>query len=931
MAETYVVIDLETTGLDQLNDEIIEVAAVKIKRGLIIDEFSSLVRPNKAISDESSYLTGITNEMVADQPDINQLIPQISSFVGDSEIIAHNAEFDRGFLTRYWPDQRQWIDSLTLAQIVYPCQPSYSLAWLSQYLQIDNSKAHRALSDATATAYLFIDMLKQLSSFSQCLKGELLHLVENDSSPLGKLIRNRCAVNEVLPDDNYAIKSSGTLSRPQRKTDENFTVDIDTIGEYLGENAVYKDRIPGFEERPQQLTLSQEVARVLNNGGCLLAEAGTGTGKSMAYLLPAALYSQGSGKQVAISTHTRNLQEQLLNKDIPLLAKLLNCPVNATVLKGRSNYLCKRLYRYFSKEPSADMRYFLMRMAVWQSASVSGDGGELSLTSFARQKWQRLCASRDNCAPFCPFRQKNACYVQKARAKACQSDIVILNHSLLIANAANDAGFLPELPILVVDEAQHLEDATEDQLTTSINFFDILNLLSRYKRREKNSETGVLSSISGIKNDLYRQIDASAIQLWVEKLNGNVDDTIKAAEKFYNVLDGFFSDQKLSGSFIPLKIRITDGHRGKEEWNTIKQLGEELATALNVLAANSFGVLDTVRCRLDEDNGQDELPRGFEELFSLGSLSRELAETLRACISQDNDNYVAWVEYSDMEQRPAISIAPIDISDILTTLIYEKTEALVLTSATLCTGGDFTYFKHRTGLDLLPEPPREITLPSPFYYRDQALLAVVNDLPDWSKCSELEATEAIAGSLIKLLTASKGRAIVLFTSHHQLKNVFNIIKGPLKEAGITVLAHGISGSPSVLLDRLKKQNNCCILGAASFWEGVDVIGASLSLIVVVRLPFWPPNTPLAATIMERIDSSGKSSFREYSLPMALIRFKQGFGRLIRSDTDTGVFCVLDKRIIEKRYGNSFIKALPELSRISGDTDTIAEHIEKWLK
>ena len=145
------------------------------------------------------------------------------------------------------------------------------------------------------------------------------------------------------------------------------------------------------------------------------------------------------------------------------------------------------------------------------------------------------------------------------------------------------------------------------------------------------------------------------------------------------------------------------------------------------------------------------------------------------------------------------------------------------------------------------------------------------------------------------------------------------------------MAHGISGSPSVLLDRLKKQNNCCILGAASFWEGVDVIGASLSLIVVVRLPFWPPNTPLAATIMERIDSSGKSSFREYSLPMALIRFKQGFGRLIRSDTDTGVFCVLDKRIIEKRYGNSFIKALPELSRISGDTDTIAEHIEKWLK
>ena len=292
---------------------------------------------------------------------------------------------------------------------------------------------------------------------------------------------------------------------------------------------------------------------------------------------------------------------------------------------------------------------------------------------------------------------------------------------------------------------------------------------------------------------------------------------------------------------------------------------------------------------------------------------------------------MAWVEYSDTQRKPSINIAPVEINELLHDLLYEKTEALIMTSATLGIGKDFSYFKERTGLDLLPIPPRELTLPSPFFYRDQALFAIVNDLPDWSRCSEIEAVAAISSALIRLLTASKGRAIVLFTSHTQLKNVYKEISGPLKKEGISVLAHGISGAPSMLLERLKTEDNCCILGAASFWEGVDVIGEALSLIVVVRLPFWPPNTPLAATRMERIEAEGKSPFWDYSLPMALIRFKQGFGRLIRSDKDSGVFCVLDKRILDALSQSSFIRSLPEMRRVSGSTDDIAGEIKKWLE
>lgn len=930
MANTYVVIDLETTGLDNSYDKIIEVAAVKIKRGLIIDEFSSLVAIDTQLSEEISSLTGITDEMLIGQPQIEAVVPALAEFIGEAELIAHNAEFDRSFLVRHWPDERSWIDSITLAQIVFPCEPSYSLAWLTKALNIDNNNAHRALSDALATAELFIRMEKELAAFPGFLKEKLTQLSAGDDSALAAFIAKCCANHGAAAEP--AAEKTARAPYQKREINEEFCLDIDSLDSFIGEAAEYKERIPGFEERPQQLRLAKEVAKTLNNGGCLLAEAGTGTGKSLAYLLPAAQYARGSGKQVAVSTHTRNLQEQLWQKDIPMLANLLGAQVKAAVLKGRSNYLCQRLYRYFANEPTEELRYFLMRVAVWRVQTHDGEKGELSLNSFSRRYWQRICASRENCAPFCPYRQRNSCCVQKARIKAAEADILIINHSLLIANAANGGGLLPELPYLIIDEAQHLEHATEDQLTSALDFFDILNLLGRYERKERGKRVGVVPTLEKTEADLFDNLFQERLVAFAAKLAADVAAVLAAAEKFYEVLDQFFSAERSRQAFLPVKIRIMPEHRVEPSWQLIAQLGEELSAALNLLAADSFAVLDMVKAGgMDDDEQGKNLPKGCEELFSLGNISRELANTVAACISEDNDNFVAWVEYSDLQRRPSINIAPVEINELLHDLLYEKTEALIMTSATLGIGKDFSYFKERTGLDLLPLPPRELTLPSPFFYRDQALFAIVNDLPDWSRCSEIEAIEAIAAALIRLLTASKGRAIVLFTSHAQLKSVYKEIAGPLKKEGISVLAHGVSGAPSMLLERLKTEENCCILGAASFWEGVDVIGEALSLIVVVRLPFWPPNTPLAATRMERVEAEGKSPFWDYSLPMALIRFKQGFGRLIRSDKDSGVFCVLDKRILEKRYGSSFIRSLPEMRRVSGSTDDMAAEIKKWLE
>ena len=924
MAKEYVVIDLETTGLDIMNESIIEIAAVKVRRGLIVDSFSTLVACDTPLRPEIEALTGITSEMLQGQPELNEILPELTEFIGDADIAAHNAEFDSGFLHRFWADSRQWLDTITLAQIAWPCFPSYSLANLCIYLEIDNESAHRALGDAMATAKLLIAIEKQLDALPVAARQDILKLCEGDDSPAGELLRRKCG--QVGESAEYAGDKRQEKA-PQREVDEDYCIDLDQISTLIGPDSAFPERIDGFEERPQQLKMALAVARTFNANGRLLVEAGTGTGKSLAYLLPAALYSQGSGGQVAVSTHTRNLQEQLLNKDIPMLSRLLDRPVKAAVIKGRSNYLCRRLYQYLLNNPQDNLRYFLMRVAVWRASSRTGDGGELTLTSYDRWKWQRVCASRENCAPFCPYSRRGSCLVQRVRSEAAAADIIILNHSLLIANAAIEKGFLPELPYLVIDEAQHLEGAAEDQLTSGVDIFATLDLLGRLTRKERGRAAGALASL---RRHLPTALPEALWELAERQLDNieiDCENVIQEAEGFFDLLAGSFRQPEEKIAYFPHKVRILPRHRDSGAWQLILQQGESFATQLEALSQHCFRLLDLLNDGEDESE-QDRIP-GCEEVYSAANMGRELAGTVNACL-QENDNYVAWVEFPDAAKKPSVNIAPIELGELLDICLYQQKKALVMTSATLAAGRDFSYFKHRLGLDRLETPPAELVMPSPFLYRDQALFTVVNDLPDWSRCNEVAAIEAISAALIKLLAASRGRAIVLFTSHYQLKAVFDNIKQPLQEQGVTVLAHGVSGAPSGLLARLKAEEHICILGANSFWEGVDVSGSALSLLVVVRLPFWPPNTPIAQSRMERIEAEGRSPFNDYSLPQALIRFKQGFGRLIRSDQDNGVFCVLDRRIVEKYYGSRFVRALPDMRRVVGSTDEIADEISRYL-
>lgn len=927
MAKEYVIVDLETTGLDIPSEEIIEIAAVKVRRGLIVDQFSTLVACEKPIPCEIEELVGITDAMLVGQPSLAEAVTAFADFSAGAELVAHNAAFDEAFLHKYWPDERKWLDTLTLAQIAFPCAGSYSLVNLSAMLSISHDQAHRALSDALATAELFLQIDKKLDRLPARAKEDILLLAATDETPMGEFLRHKCQQVSTIAE---STAPSSWQSQPSaRKLHEDYQIDLKEITTYLGEDSPFAERFASFEARPEQLKMSLAVAKAVNSQSSLLVEAGTGTGKSLAYLLPAAIFATNSGYQVAISTHTKNLQDQLLNKDIPLLEKLLDKDIHAAIVKGRGNYLCRRMYRYLLSNASEQLRYFLMRVAVWYAQSKDGDGEELALSSYDRWKWQRIAASRENCSPFCPFKRKNACTVQKIRAEAARADLLILNHSLLIANAAVESGFLPPLPYLIVDEAQHLERAAEDQLTTKLDLLELVQLMGRLLRKEKGKQVGALSSLQRQAVEYLSAAFLTNCEQLLSQLEQGTETVMAEAEQFFSLLDEIFRPQIGSNPFYPAKKRILPSHRAQGEWLLVVQRGEAFGAALNELSRLCFRLLELFASSDDlEEKGK---PAGYEELFGVASSVRELAATLEGMLDESDENYVTWLEFADTGRKPSIQMAPVEISQILQECLYQDTRTMVMTSATLSVNADFGYFKQRLGLDQLEQLPQEMVLSSPFYYRDQALFTVVNDLPDWTKCSEVQAVQAISDSLIDLLSASKGRAIVLFTSHYQLKAVYEQIRQPLKAQGITVLAHGVSGNPSSLLARLKKEEQCCILGANSFWEGVDVAGSALSLLVVVRLPFWPPNNPLAASRMERIEAEGRSSFSEYSMPQALIRFKQGFGRLIRSEQDSGVFCVLDRRIVEKSYGSRFIRSLPDMERRVGSSKEIAQLIENWLR
>lgn len=955
MSETYVVFDLETTGLNSTHDSIIEVGAVRVEAGQITAEFHSLINIPGSLPVFIRELTGLTDEDLQGAPTLEEVIPQFLQFVGDAILVAHNAEFDMRFLNEameecgYLSYTGEVVDTLSLAQILWPRQSSYSLEALTAHYEIVNEQPHRACSDARATAEVFSLLLKQAEEMPFLLLQQIYGLIEYSDYPLRHFFRRLAEGTTKLmqiDEPEGCVTIDRLMHRPvQIGIKENETggtlsgFDVDDVAGVLAKDGPMSDLMPGYEERPPQIEMVRSVAEAFQDSKHLIVEAGTGTGKSLAYLIPAVYFSKATGERVVVATHTINLQEQLKERDVPLLKQVIDFPFDITVFKGRSNYVCMRKVATNVNHQGlitdhAEVTFFI-RQLTWLLETEAGDREELTLNGPQSDHWGKVASSGDSCiSKACPWFRN--CYYHKARAKAQHADVLITNHSLVLTDVKADHNVLPGYEYLVLDEAHHMEDEATKHLGTEVTYFQMYGALNRLLR-DKNK--GLLFQLLQ-KFDVMQDGDSGVhgeLRATLEKMMERMDDLRDTNEDVFRQIHSFilkFATGTDAGRVtMRLKNDVFENPAAQTAWEGIASASENLQTEVQTLRklmvklderAESLKKDEVYAGLLTDISGQvKELDQGWQTL----------AYFLRSVGSEQN---VLWMEADDKSMRPIVFLysAPIDVGPLLHTHLFSKKESVVMASATLTINQDFKYAIHQLGLYESQEMDRLLSLQveSPFDYKRQSLLCVPTDCLPVKGVPEEQYTTSFAESLTNFARASQGRMLVLFTSHKMLRETYYKVKPMLAEHGINVLAHGIdSTSRHRLVTEFQRQERAVLFGANSFWEGVDIPGDSLSLLVIARLPFWPPNQPVVEARTEKLESKGRNSFMEYSVPQAIIRFKQGFGRLIRTKKDRGAIVIYDRRIVESRYGKHFIKSLPGPWCYQGSERDVLRTVYNWLK
>ncbi len=677
-----------------------------------------------------------------------------------------------------------------------------------------------------------------------------------------------------------------------------------------------------FEDRPGQLQMLESVANALAYDQLLVIEAGTGTGKSLAYLLPSALFAQATREKVLVATHTIALQEQLRTKDIPLLQSLIGDDLRVALLKGRNHYVCLRKVARYTHSPEELLdgaRDFVVKVSVWLSETDAGDREELSMTADEVEHWRLIQSETETCLnKKCPFFRH--CYYFSAHERANEAHIVLANHSLVLSDLMTDHRILPAYQRLVLDEAHHLEDQATKQFGAEVTQFELQKLMDR------------LAGTHGILPDLRRGLAAYAqansgegqrLIPQVEQLNRLVTQAIDDTKAFFTALNAWLkqSSSKSEQRLTTTVVQSSAYQYTLDAVETLLQTNRQLATSLAEL-----------QLLIDNIEVEESL---FERLEEVAGRGRELTHGLQVCIDvagarAPETDFVGWAAKAAGD-RVSLHLAPLSVAHILERDLFANKATVVLTSATLAVANSFQYLEDRVGLTPFKAKERldERLVASPFAYREQALLCVPNDFPDVR--DEAAFTAAVAEAIVAIGTMTRGRTMALFTSRQMLKQVHTVVEDLLKDEGIATLAQGIHDHRrSRLLEQFKVGNRTVLFGLDSFWEGVDVQGEALTSLIIVKLPFPVPSHPIMEARSELLRRQGKQPFREYSIPQAVIRFTQGFGRLIRSQSDRGVVFVLDKRIVTERYGRVFIESLPDIPVISGSLGSLCQKAKAYL-
>lgn len=929
----YIFLDLETTGLDPERDEIIEIGAVKAMRGEVIDSFQVLVKPRREISYKIKKLTGITDEMLQDAPAAETVLPRLLDFIGDLPVIGHNICFDLGFINIHpgYALTNEIVDTMELARVVLPAATRYRLGSLAEKLSGAREIQHRALEDARAAADIFFKLLDILEKLDITVLRDINRLLAG-SDWSGKDILRRLEERKTasFPDGKIATSYNFMSRDPELKEkffqvpDKNnrpdksrVLIDPAALQGSLGDDGPFARMYPDYIYRPQQADIVALAARAFNEQKHLLIEAGTGTGKSLAYLLPAIYWAVENNSRVVVATHTINLQEQLWQKDLPVIKEITGLEFQEALVKGRNNYICLRKWEQKKRQPEAlttAEKLFLARLQIWLTETLEGDRSEINLNARESALWPDVCADPDTCmGPKCSW-FNNHCFFMNTRRQAEAAHILITNHSVLLSDLKTENRILPAHEYLIVDEAHNLEEQAGEQLGALVSsgavYKTLVNLRQFVDNRVFAGETG--SKESG------------------DKALSAIKDARAGFREFTDCLLTYCQAIAEAGDdYTWHTVRIRSGQQSGRLW-------EALHTALE----NFTGRLRTVAAAMEQlyreyagvNDGEDARAGGFlREMEYQVKIVMQIAADLNNILLAAEPDTVSWVEFDKKGEQYSLKAVPVSVGEILADRLFGVKKGVILSSATLSVDGNFTHFKERIGLTLVPEESvLEIQVSSPFNYEEQSFLGVIRDLPDPGTVPDEIFAGEIAPVLGEIAKIFQGRTMVLFTSHRMLRQAYTLLSAELAKEDIAVLGHNIDGSRTRIIEEFRTNPRAVLLGANSFWEGVDLSGDILKCVVIVKLPFAPPNLPLTEARMEKLAAMKKDGFTNLLLPQAIIRMKQGFGRLIRSERDEGVVVLLDRRITEKRYGRKFFNSLPLRSHLKGDRHMILQKLADWI-
>jgi ATP-dependent DNA helicase DinG len=661
-----------------------------------------------------------------------------------------------------------------------------------------------------------------------------------------------------------------------------------SIAEILGPDGGIARRLTNYESRPQQLAMAEAVAEAIAAPRHLMVEAGTGVGKSFAYLVPAIQAAIAGGKEhrVVISTHTISLQEQLIKKDIPFLKSVLPSEFSAVLVKGRSNYISLRRLRGAQQragmllaDPTAARQ--LLHIGRWSRQTTDGSRSDLD---FQPQPavWDLVESDSGNClGRQCPDNAR--CFYFKARKQMFGAHVLVVNHALFFSDLAlrrSGASMLPDYRTVIFDEAHTLEDVASEHMGLQLGRGSIDSLLN--KLYNPRSQRGLLSSFGSV--EAVRQVSA----------------TRNTAELFFNSIQSWCSRQprpgRSTGGLTPPARHASESLRVREPGIVPDPLSEELVKLASRVVEETKDLEEEVRI----------------EYTAIADRCLGLAQGLRQWLKQELPGQVYWVDMGgEQGQRVALASAPIDVGPVLNEFLFSRVPSIVLTSATLSVGGKngFDFFRERLGVG----DCATLQLGSPFNYREQAELHLFRDMPD-PPSNPPDYDEAVIARISEYVRRTKGRAFVLFTSSQTMTRAADRLRRSFASEGLTLLSQG-DGLPRMqMLDRFRTTPGAVLFGVDSFWQGVDVPGEALCNVIITKLPFVAPDRPILAARQEAIQEAGGQPFTEYQVPQAVIKLKQGFGRLIRTVTDHGMVVILDPRVLTKGYGRSFLQALPECRR-----------------